>query len=159
MGADIVIAVDLNHDILYKGKKEKRTELLTKDSLAEKINHIISNSNIKAIHTLKEKYNNVEKSLSVKLKEWATDKNEMNIFEIIETSINIMGHRITNNNFKIHKPDILIQPSLGYLGLFDYDQAADTIEKGRIAAKREIDKHKALRGELNFINSILHRFL
>ena len=149
MGADIVIAVDLNHDILEKRKKEKSTELVKNDSLTEKIDRIVSVSNIKAIHTLKEKYQNIEKSVSMKLKEWSPDKDEMNIFEIIGTSINIMEHRITQNNLKIHKPDILIQPSLGRLGLFDYDQAAETIEEGRIATKREIDKLKALRGELN----------
>jgi NTE family protein len=147
MGADIVIAVDLNHDLVENQSKMKSPQSVAKDSLGKKIDDFISGSNIKAINTLKEKYQNIEKSVSVKLKEWTPDKNDMNIFEIIGTSINIMEHRITQNNLEIHKPDILIQPSLGHLGLFDFDQAAETIEEGRVVTKKVIDKI------LNMMNS------
>lgn len=147
MGADIVIAVDLNHNLVENKSIMKNLQPVTKDSFGRKIDNFISGSNIKAIHTLREKYQNIEKSVSVKLKEWTPDKNDMNIFEIIGTSINIMEHRITQNNLKIHKPDILIQPSLGHLGLFDFDQAAETIEEGHIVTKKMIDKI------LNMMNS------
>jgi len=120
---------------------------LLKILLAKKIDSVIASSNIKAIHTLKGKYQNIEKSVRVKLNEWTPDKNDMNIFEIIGTSINIMEHRITQNNLKIHKPDILIQPSLGHLGLFDFDQAAETIGEGRVVTKKVIDEI------VNIINS------
>jgi NTE family protein len=142
-----VIAVDLNHYLVENQSKIKSPQLIAKDSFGKKIDNFISGSNIKAINTLKGKYQNIEKSVSLKLKEWTPDKNDMNIFEIIGTSINIMEHRITQNNLKIHKPDILIQPSLGHLGLFDFDQAAETIEEGHIVTKKVIDKI------LNMMNS------
>lgn len=140
MGADLVIAVDLNSDLLEHQSKMISPQPAVKNSLGERIDTLISGSNNKVINTLKGKYQNIEKSVNMKLKEWTPNKNDMNIFEIIGTSINIMEYRITQNNFKMHKPEILIQPSLGYLGLFDYNQAAETIEEGRVATNKVIDE-------------------
>lgn len=136
MGADIVIAVDLNHDLVENQSKIKNEPSIDKESFRGKIDNLIAKSNIKAIQTIKDKYQNIEESVSLQLNKWKLDKNEMNIFEIIGTSVNIMEQRITQNNLEMHKPDILLQPALGHLGLFDFDQAAETIEEGRKVTKK-----------------------
>jgi NTE family protein len=113
MGADITIAVDLNHDIVGKTElADKNNKSIKANSGNEKKDKITYVNNIEAIQSLKHKYHELEKSAIEKIKNWTIISDEPNIFDIIGNSINIMEHKITQINLEISKPDILIQPSL-----------------------------------------------
>ncbi len=142
MGADIVIAVDLNNDITGKTGSSERLEYVKQNSMSKRKNKTIVPSNIPAIQLLRNKYNYIEKSVSVKINQWMPASSELNIFDIIGNSINIIEQKITQNNFKIFNPDILIQPELGHLKLFDFDQAEATINEGYNKAIKTIENMK-----------------
>jgi NTE family protein len=56
------------------------------------------------------------------------------------TSIGIMQKQISRINLEIDKPDILIQPRLGDLGMFDFDQAERSIKEGYLQTKLQLEK-------------------
>jgi NTE family protein len=134
MGADIVIAVDLNSGIISKQKRkmQKCRSEKTPDEQEEKKNELIGK--------LSAYYENAELSFKTKIndlfkKEAATP----DIIETVTTSINIMQDRITRINLAVTPPDVLIQPHLGELKMLDFDQVAHTIEEGYISAKEKIE--------------------
>ncbi len=45
-------------------------------------------------------------------------------------SLNIMGQKITLANLQACPPDLLIQPELAHLGMFDFDKADEAITEG-----------------------------
>lgn len=141
MGADIVIAVDLNHD-LYEKKDERRKLKIQKTSVESRFSQQINQ--VQAIKILKEKYKILEESVSQKLNAWMPGNDDPNIFEVIANSINIMEGKITEINLRMNKPEILLQPGLGHLGLFDFDRAEESIKIGYDVMEKNIDKLKNL---------------
>jgi NTE family protein len=53
-------------------------------------------------------------------------------------AFNIMQDRITRARLAGDPPDLLIQPHLGSIGLFDFHRADETIALGAEAAERAI---------------------
>lgn len=121
MGADIVIAVDLNHDLLTSSEisiKDK-DELIKK---SESENRIIKelNTYVKANPT----------SAFASIQEWFAPKQIPNIFEIMYRSIDIASVKITKTNYQSYPADILIQPNLGHIGFFEFHKASEAIKEG-----------------------------
>lgn len=61
------------------------------------------------------------------------------ITTVMVEAFNIMQDRITRARLAGDPPDILIQPRIASVGLFDFHRAAETIEQGRRATERAID--------------------
>jgi len=137
MGADFVIAVDLNHDIV--GKK------------APVLSHENMNSDKEPVKTLPEK-NKILNALNkrvraidiptlTQVRQWAGMENSLpNIFEVLVTSINIMETQITAANLKTDPPDILIQPNLGHLKFLEFNRAKEAIAEGYKEGRKQIKK-------------------
>lgn len=139
MGADIVIAVDLNHDLIKRNgrKKKLKTRRRKRRISVDKDSRLLTTaSNANWFPTkLEQKYRTLEKSVKQSVNRWLEDREndemrEPNIFDVIANSINIMEFKITQSKLLEDQPDILIQPKLGHLNLFDYDEAEATIEEG-----------------------------
>ena len=97
-----------------------------------------------AIQKIKQRYKQIESSVTQKWSEWKTENDAPNIFEVIANSINIMETKIAEKNMKIYPPDILIKPHVGHLGLFDFDLANEAIKKGKEEIYNNIDQIKSL---------------
>ena len=136
MGADFVIAVDLNSDIVSPEQKHKIKK--TKEKIPQKKrNEIIEN--------ILSKYNIAEKAVKSQINRWVSSSEKSpNIIDIIGSSIGIMEEQITRINLAIDPPDILIQPRLGDLKMFDFDQAERSIQEGYTQTKLQIDNIKKL---------------
>ena len=140
MGADIVIAVDLNHGIIKKkGPSIVKKYIEKKITSREKEEDRETKRNF-IMKTLKNTYKDVERTAFSRIKNWITTGNDPNIFDVIGNSINIMENQITRNNMKIHKPDILIQPAVSHLKIFDFHRAGPTIEEGYNSASALITR-------------------
>jgi NTE family protein len=58
------------------------------------------------------------------------------IYEVMANGLNIMQHRITRSRMAGDPPDLLITPRLADFGLIEFDRAAEAIEEGRRAVTR-----------------------
>jgi NTE family protein len=128
MGADVVIAVDLNSDTIgsHLRAMEDPTDTLNKKPEGFEISNSLTN-----------KMKNWMLAGTGMLKSPAMEgKMDMPSFvSVVETSINIMQVRITRARLAGEPADILLTPKLGHLGLMDYHRASIAIEEGKRAVK------------------------
>lgn len=136
MGADIVIAVNLDSDLMSRKRPQKNNP-------APEIKE--SQTSNQFLKKLTSRYKAAEKIIQDNLN-FGKKKEETppGIREAINASIHLMQKRITRVNFAVNPPDILITPRLGGLKMFDYDQVEHAIEEGYIAAQKKIDDIKLL---------------
>jgi NTE family protein len=134
MGANFVIAVDLNSDIMPEKREKRRTrkkipELSRiKDKLAETPLYSL----LVALETRVEN----SKILTLEhVKRWLATKPTPDIFEIIAISARIMQAQITKLNLKASPADLLIQPRVGHINLLGFNRAREAIDEGYKAAK------------------------
>jgi len=134
MGADIVIAIDLNSGLAIKKPPKKsveKTKQLQKER-NEFINRIAS------------QYNSAERAVKNKINHWFSSSSKPSIIDVLGSSVGIIEEQITRINLAMDPPDILIQPRLGDLKMFDFDQAERSIKEGYTQAKYQIDNIKSL---------------
>jgi NTE family protein len=128
MGADLVIAVNLNGDILGRhfrreeqqaaAEREAGWELFW-DRLAGQLkNSLSSRKDMLFARLLGERRGNP------------------GLYEVLASSINIMQDRLTRSRMAGDPPDIIITPRLSRLGLMEFDRAGLAIEEGCQAVKR-----------------------
>ncbi len=129
LGADVVIAVNLNGDLLLKHEKRKDStketnkKMRTNDSLWERVSDTWKNE-------LSERKNTL-------LKQWLSKRTDApGMFEVMYGSLNIMQDRITRSRLAGDPADVILEPRLGHIGLMDYDKAEDAIAEGRASVER-----------------------
>jgi NTE family protein len=127
MGADIIIAVNLNSDIVGRHLK---TRVKEEKAVAENERDLFS-------QLLKKLNSGV---LESKLAAWAKGKKAVTpvpgLFEVMASSINIMQDRITKSRMAGDPPDVLLSPSLAQLGLLEFDRAGEAIDEGYESVQR-----------------------
>lgn len=134
MGADFIIAVDLNSDLLDETPPPINSEQIDDiEEFKEKNNRTEENSFWMATKkriTSSFWGDDIKKSLD-------KEKDERpSMIEVISKSVNIMQIRITRSRMAGDPPDVLIQPKLGYMGLMEFHRAKEAIEEGRAAVHR-----------------------
>lgn len=123
LGADKVIAVNLNGDILGKHlQKGKQIEKSFFDSLTER--SLIS-------HFAKQVKGNFQQWFDVK-------DQAPGLFEVIASSINIMQDRITRSRMAGDPAEVLLAPRLAHIGLMEFDRAREAIAAGELAVEQVI---------------------
>ncbi|MCU7842499.1 MAG: patatin-like phospholipase RssA [Candidatus Thiodiazotropha sp. (ex Monitilora ramsayi)] len=128
MGADIVIAVNLNGDILgrhfrHGGNAGSMDDQQEKTDIWERIAGQVKST----LNTRKEE-------LFSRL--LGQSRNSPGLYDVIASSINVMQDRITRSRMAGDPPDIIITPRLSNFGLMEFDRAAEAIEEGRAAVER-----------------------
>ena len=126
MGADIVIAVNLNGGIVGKHlstgtTKNRGTPAVLgtdqePDTLATRLKSSLRNS--------------VDTMLS---QVWRSEDDVPGLFDVLASSLNIMQDRITRSRMAGDPPDIIITPRLEHLGLLEFYRAAEAIEEGTLS--------------------------
>ena len=146
MGADYVIAVDLNHDIVQKKGIHKRTDTPS-DSVDRKPEDKKQNGyKQKLLAAINQKLGAVEWPAKDQIKQWRAKETPPNIFEVLMSSINIMECQITESRLAVDKPDLLIQPELGHIRFLEFNRAKEAIEEGYIATKEQLSTISWLEG-------------
>jgi NTE family protein len=136
MGADFVIAVDLNSDRVSHDYKPIK-KLVKEKTPNKKRNELMAR--------IAAKYNSAEKAVKSQInRRFSNTAKSPNILDVMGTSLGIMQEQISRINLAMDPPDILIQPRLGDLKMFDFDQAERSIYEGYTQAKHQIGNIKTL---------------
>jgi NTE family protein len=131
MGADIVIAVDLNSDIIGKHLRQSRPPEAAEDA----------DESFFRSPFLEQAFEQFSRSLDEesflsKFLKSGKRTPEPGLYEVIASTVNIMQVRITRSRMAGDPPDILISPRLSHIGLMEFDKAEEAIKEGVSAVKR-----------------------
>ncbi len=127
MGADIVIAVNLNADRVGKSRGHKRSAG-RKDYNGQKTGKLREQFRRYVDGTVKRGKSLIQERFGP-----SGAERDPSIFEVMATSTNIMQHCITTQRLAVEPPDLLVSPRLAHIGLMDYNRADETIQEGRDA--------------------------
>ena len=125
LGAEIVIAVNLNGSIAGKHmqKKNRNGDGAKKNEEEET-----------ALNKLSSEIKSRASSMMSHLFESREDI--PTLFDVIAGSINIMQDRITRSRMGGDPPDVMLAPRLAHLGLMEFDRGDEAIEEGRESVMR-----------------------
>ena len=120
LGADFVIAVNLNAGILGKRERNRvHEEADGEPGILERVRRSAK-----------------EYSDSV----FPSNRNDApGTFDVVANSINIFQDRITRSRLAGDLPDIVIAPKLAHIGMLDFHRAEEAIREGEDRTKRVID--------------------
>ncbi len=150
MGADIVIAVDLNHEII-NGKNMKPLLPAAKVNTPEEnapgmFSRWVGDYRL-SMKELKQKLIAANNPASAQFRKWVSAEPLPSIFEVLLASINIMETRLTQTRLSLDRPDVIIQPPLGHIRFMEFGRAEEIIAIGYEHTQRQLaDAGFALRG-------------
>ena len=138
LGAEKVIAVDINHGLLRKAEKSIPTDLVAQarnqvDKVARKSPKLSG-----LARKLQDGLAQLTPARLGGLKKWLSPDPVPNIFDVISNTVRIMQEQITDSRLQIHPADLLIRPELGEIGLLEFNNAGATIQAGYDAAKKAL---------------------
>ncbi|MGB1256048.1 MAG: patatin-like phospholipase family protein [Thiolinea sp.] len=141
MGADIVIAVNLNSNVLSAMKKKKNPETAADTKAADNDEQTSGES---ADNSLLSNVTGTLKEYSNSLFPNQKDENPPpGIVDAVAGSIYIMQDKITRSRMVGDPPEILLNPRVGDLGLLEFYRAEEAIQEGRdcvLRMKNEIER-------------------
>jgi len=124
LGADIVIAVNLNGGIVGKHFNKPPKQVKRESGVVDKITDLVSEYTAAAFSKVR-------------------PANEApGLFEAIAGSINITQDRITRSRMAGDPPDILLSPKLAHIGLLEFYRANEAILEGRQCVERMMPEIK-----------------
>lgn len=131
MGADIVIAVDLNADIMRR--RTAPVSLAVEEEASE-----ASRWWQKGWRPWRLETPEAEAMLPAAPTAAVPGSEMPSVLDVAMNSVNIMQMRITRSRLAGDPPELLIAPRLAHLGLMDFHRAGEAIEAGHHAALLEL---------------------
>ena len=131
LGADIVIAVNLNADIVGKGLKDKDVQSADEEE--------------GLLQSLKQQAKEYSSSL---FSSGSDAEVSPGLLGVISSSINIFQDRITRSRLAGDPADIMISPRLRDVGLLEFGKAAEAIKTGKECVDRVLPDIKDLADSL-----------
>ncbi len=137
MGADYVIAVNLNHGIV--DKRSANSIRPVAPSLKDAVGRLPPEKLRIGKRGNKKLYNFNESVLS-QMRRWMQRDPVPSIFDVIMTSIHIMEAQVTATKLAADPPDLLIEPKLGNIRFLEFHRAEEAIAEGYRAAMTRLDE-------------------
>ena len=141
MGADIVIAVDLNADILHRHLRP--LEVPQGEGFAQPLS--VQERDARPLQPGDDAAPASSTGLSApswaqRLTAWIPGVGESaasspSVLDVVMTSVNIMQMRITRSRMAGDPPELVIAPRLAQLGLLDFHRASEAVQAGYEAAQ------------------------
>jgi NTE family protein len=138
IGADFVIAVDLNHNIIGNTGSCKIPDIDSNKSFFQKRNRPAPEKRNKLVEDLNRRIEAIDFPALTQIRQWMNKEPLPNIFEVLISSITIMETQITAIKLKPDPPDILIQPHLGHLKFLEFNRAKEAIDEGYKVSRDKI---------------------
>jgi len=124
LGADIVIAVNLNGDLIGKRPEPSKEIIKQEPSVVNKLTNFIAEYTTSVFPPTKDE-----------------DK-PPTLFDAIAGSVNIAQDRITKSRMAGDPPDILLSPQLAHIGMLEFYRASEAIHEGEQCVKRMLPEIK-----------------
>lgn len=137
LGADYVIAVNLNVPVRERWMTRKRVEPVAKPPDAREPR---DEESTEASWATLDRWSDLLGGLVESLKR--EPSGDPGLFEVMAGSIHIMQDHIGRSRMAGDPPNVMISPPLGHLQLMDFHRAAEAIEVGYEAAVRTLDAEK-----------------
>jgi NTE family protein len=156
MGADIVIAVNLNGDLVgqhfwvhpEQASEQRASETGQAPAASSDQTAPVDPSSVSAwFARLKNGLGGHLDSYISSLK--SDDNPDPGLFDVIVGAIDIMQDRITRSRMAGEPPDVHITPRVSHIGLMDFDRADESIAEGRKAAQRRAEDLERVAGMFN----------
>jgi len=129
LGADVVIAVNLNGDIVGK--------------------HFVKIAQNRKKNGMAEAFSNLVREYAAPFISFTAEQDEPpGLFDAIAGSVNIAQERITRSRLAGDPPDILLSPKLSHIGLLESFRAREAIEEGRMCVKRMLPEIEHVMGAM-----------
>ncbi len=120
MGADFLIAVDLNSDLVGRHFYKPPEPAFS-----------FGNNASEWLRKIQQNFGRPNNSPEETIAQMKTPS----LLDVIASSLNIMQAQITRSRMAGEPPHIIIAPQLAHLGLLDFHRAAEAIEEGRRAVE------------------------
>lgn len=146
LGADVVIAVDLNTTLIGRRMFEDD------DARTKRVQIPAGNADggrgldgAKTLHPALDSIRAAMQDFGSEIRQRIfsedTDPHDVapSIYDVVANSINIMQARVTRSRMAGDPPDLQIAPQLGNFGLLDFDRADEAMAEGRRAAENALD--------------------
>ncbi len=143
MGAEHIIAVNLNGDIVGKHLRDAEAQVTPgwgfgnrPQDLLRQWYERINGDLLSRVEPLLDRLGIVDEP-----SERQDPRSKLptpGLFEVTASAINIMQDRITRSRMAGDPPDLLISPRLAHLGLMEFDRAEEAIEEGYRAVQRQL---------------------
>ena len=128
LGADVVIAVNLNSDIV--GKRSARAAKKPNENEEKKKG---------VLQKVKDTTRDVTSSI---FSDNEKTDDTPGLFMSVTNSINIVQDRITRSRMAGDPAEVLIAPKLSHIGLLEFQRAAEAIEEGERCVQSRLDEIK-----------------
>ena len=138
MGAEFVIAVDLNHDIVAGKARKIASTPAEENGFVQAVSSKFSGQHLQVMERINKAWESLENPVVKEIKSWLDEEPLPNIFEVLLSSINVMETQITQTRLHMDPPDLLIQPRLGHIGFLEFDRAEEIIKVGYEEARKQI---------------------
>ena len=130
LGAEVVIAVNLNGDIVGK--------------------HFVKARQQKKKNGVAEAFSNLVKEYAAPLFSFSGEEDEPpGLFDAIAGSVNIAQERITRSRLAGDPPDILLSPKLSHIGLLEFFRAGEAIAEGKKCVQRMLPEIEHVLGAIS----------
>ena len=124
LGADTVIAINLNNDFIVRRSKPGHVPI--EGALGDEIESGL----------LEKLSGNVKEWLQPYVTHWLERNDDSpRLLDVFANSLDIMQDRITRSRLAGDPPDVIIAPRIGHIGLFEFGRAAEAIEIGRTSVQ------------------------
>ncbi len=133
LGARIVIAVNLNNDVIGKGGIIHDQEAFAEPASPPEDAPLRGTNGRAAIHLLHRQI-------------FGRSGGAPGISAVMMDAINITQDRIARSRLAGDPPDVIIAPKVGPIGLFDFHRAGEAMAQGTAAAEKQIDEIRSLMG-------------
>ncbi|NTV97364.1 MAG: patatin [Thiobacillus sp.] len=138
LGAEFVIAVDLNHEIVAGKNLKPLAAQGRAGSEPAGANGFTrwAEGQRRALRELRTWLLARGPDGTAQFARWASTEEPLpNVFEVLLASINIMETRITQTRLRLDRPDLLIQPPLGHIRFLEFGRAEEIIGIGYASAR------------------------
>ena len=130
MGAKLVIAVDLNHDIVAAKAPKSISKSSEQSRFTQTLSRMGGAKYLAAVERINLGLQSMDNPALNQIQAWLAEESLPFIVEVLLALFNVMEAQITRTRLHMEPPDLLIQPHLGHIRFLEFNRAEEIINIG-----------------------------